>query len=241
MRPAYIGIDLAIAKGKFLPVVVCTWNDGRFVPQPLRQLDLTPPQGMGNAGSLDQAAVRRFVRDARTYIQATCERLGLVPTRIGIDAPSTPKRLGLGRRRAEIALDQAGIRCFTTPSETEFEAILSKVSRHLGSGGREDRIPHANQLWMRVGFALFAELSPLVPCLEVFPQATARVIGSGNTHKSQSAAVAAQLAAVAVFTGWPAQNSAPPLSPGQQDVRDGSAFARRGRRTPPPSGIRLVF
>jgi hypothetical protein len=35
MRPAYIGIDVAIAKYKFLPIAACTWNDGCFVPQGL--------------------------------------------------------------------------------------------------------------------------------------------------------------------------------------------------------------
>lgn len=193
MRSAYIGIDVAIAKNKFLPIAICTWNNGRFVPEAVRQLALVPPRGMGNAATLDDTAVRRFVRDARTYIIAACERLAVEPTRIGIDAPSSLRRPQLVRRRAEAALDRAGISCFTTPSEVEFSAILGKVARHLERRGGEDRIPHANQLWMRVGFALFAELSQLAPCLEVFPQATARISGCGSIHKSQPGAVALNL------------------------------------------------
>jgi len=207
MRPAYIGIDLAIAKGKFLPVVVCTWDDGRFVPQPLRQLELVPPQGMGNAATLNHAVVGRFVGEARTYVTRTCQQLALVPTRIGIDAPSAPRRSELARRHAEVALDRAGISCFTTPSKTEFDAICDKVARHLADGGREDRIPHANQLWMRVGFALFVELSELAPCIEVFPQAIARAIEAGDVHKSRVGAAVAQLAVAARYTGWPTLQS----------------------------------
>src|SRR4051812_20540431 len=111
MRPAYIGIDLAIAKEKFLPIVVCTWEDGRFIPLPLRRLGLRPPQGMGNAATLNQAVVGWFVREARNYVARTCQQLGLAPTRIGIDAPSSPRRSELARRHAEVALDRAGISC----------------------------------------------------------------------------------------------------------------------------------
>src|SRR5579872_4939065 len=137
MRPAYIGIDVAIAKNKVLPIAICTWNNGRFVPEAVRQLALMPPRGMGNAATLDDTAVKRFVRDARTYIIAACARLALVPTRIGIDAPSALRRPELARRRAEAALDQAGISCFATPSEAEFSSILGKVTRHLEGGGRD--------------------------------------------------------------------------------------------------------
>lgn len=203
MRPGYVGIDLAIAKNKHLPVVVCTWEQGHLIPQPLRRLNLTPPQGRGNAATLDGASVRRFAREAATYVAGVCERLELNPTRIAIDAPSAPRSPDVARRAAEMALDKAGISCFATPSAREFDAIRAKVAQHLSSGGAEDRIPHANQLWMLVGFALFDELARLAPCVEVFPQATARAMGSGQVHKSQQGAVEAQLSAAARCTGWP--------------------------------------
>lgn len=203
MRPAYVGIDLAIAKNKYLPVVVCTWKQGRLIPQPLRRLDITPPRGRGNAATLDDAFVRGFAREAATYVSEVCERLELSPTRVAIDAPSAPRNPHVVRRAAEMALDEAGISCFATPSAREFDVIRAKVARHLTMGGAENRIPHANQLWMLVGFALFDDLSRLAPCIEVFPQATARAIGSGQLHKSQLGAVEAQLSAAAGFTGWP--------------------------------------
>jgi hypothetical protein len=56
---------------------------------------------------------------------------------------------------------------------------------------------------MIVGFALFRELERIAPCIEVFPQATARVLGSGAVHKSKAGGIEAQLAEAARYTGWP--------------------------------------
>ena len=161
---------MAIAKGKYLPVVVCTWEGDRLVPERLRMLDIQPPRGSGNATAIDRDAIRRFAREAAQYVDRVCCRLGLTPTRIGIDAPSAPRDPKRQRREAEVALDRASISCFATPSAGEFEVICAKVTRHLAGGGREDRIPHANQLWMLAGFAIFEELSLLAPCLEFSPK-----------------------------------------------------------------------
>lgn len=38
---AYAGIDVAIAKKKWLPVSVCVWRDGRLEPLPLNGLRVT--------------------------------------------------------------------------------------------------------------------------------------------------------------------------------------------------------
>ena len=100
-------------------------------------------------------------------------------------------------------MDQAGISCFTTPTASEFEVIFEKVRQHLNQGGAHTHIPHANQLWMSVGFRLFDELNHIAPCIEVFPQATTRALGSGQVHKSKSGATDAQLKAAASHTGWP--------------------------------------
>ena len=203
MRSAFIGIDVAFAKRKHLPVVICTWEEGRLIPQPLRRLELTPPRGEGNVVSLDEDAVRHFARRASAYVVGACHALGLEPMRIGIDAPSAPCAHSIRRRAAEQAMDAARISCFATPSAEAFAAIKVKVELHLSSGGTVARIPHSNQLWMLVGFALYEELSQVAPCLEVFPHATARAIGASAIHKSKAGAVEAQLAAAARYTGWP--------------------------------------
>jgi hypothetical protein len=212
VRSAYIGIDVAIAKGKHLPIAVCTWDGDRLIPERIRHLDLEPPIGFGNAAAIRPESIRRFTQESVQYVSEVCQRLQLTPTRIGIDAPSAPCGMATRRREAETALDRAGISCFGTPSVEEFELIREKVKRHLASGGREDRIPHANQLWMLAGFALFREFSRLAPCLEVFPQATIRAVGRGHVHKSRPGAVEDQLNAVARYSGWtPGRNGEPAL------------------------------
>jgi hypothetical protein len=57
MKAAFIGIDVACAKGKRLPIVVCRQVDGRLVPFALRDLEglLSPPTGEGNVATLEPA------------------------------------------------------------------------------------------------------------------------------------------------------------------------------------------
>ena len=211
MRPAFIGIDVAMAKGKHLPIAVSVLEDNRLIPQRLRELSEVPPRGSGNVAVLDPVWRQTFASEARYYILQVCNRLGLVPARIAIDAPSAPCATSTKRRVAEVALDKAGISCFATPSAVDFELIHEKVNRHLTAGGAEDRIPHSNQLWMLAGFAIFKELAEMAECIEVFPQATVRVAGSGQAHKSEPGAVDEQLQAASRHTGWPAGRSGDPV------------------------------
>lgn len=176
----------------------------------MRKLPIKPPRGNGNAAVLDGVQVSEFIKAAADYIVDVCERLSLVPRRIAIDAPSGPRADGARRRAAESAMDQAGISCFTTPTAAEFEVIFEKVRQHLNQGGTHSHIPHSNQLWMSVGSRLFDELNNIAPCIEVFPQATARVLGSGQIHKSKSGATVAQLKAAARHTGWPTGRTGEP-------------------------------
>lgn len=207
MTEAFIGIDVACAKRKRLPICISTWRDGRLAPVPLRRLAILPPAGEGNAATLDDARVTAFAREAAAYVEGVCRELRLTPKRIAIDAPSSPRSEGSLRRAAEAAMDRQGISCFTTPSASGFAEIKAKVRGHLAAGGTANRLPHANQLWMIVGFALFRELERIAPCLEVFPQATARVLGSGAVHKSKAGGIEAQLAEAAKYTGWPLSES----------------------------------
>ena len=56
-RRAFIGIDVAFAKAKRLLIVICVQEDGRLVPLPLADKKLPPPpQGRGNAATLDADA-----------------------------------------------------------------------------------------------------------------------------------------------------------------------------------------
>lgn len=201
---AWVGIDVAFAKRKRLPVSVCVWEGNRLIPRPVADRDApVPPRGQGNAVALDREAVERFADETAAYLRELEMYFGVSIRRIGIDAPSDHKLNALKRRKAEEALDARGIRCFTTPSADEFAAIREKAQTHLRNGGAEFRLPHANQLWMLVGFALFERLRRDWECLEVFPQATMFMLDASATHKSKPGGVAAQLKAIARVTGWP--------------------------------------
>jgi hypothetical protein len=134
---AYVGIDLAIAKSKRLPIVIARWMDDRLVPLRLRDPDgPLPPKGPGNVATvLDPGAVRAFVEQAASYVETVAARHGLRIRRIAIDAPSDYRSPDLSRRAAEVAMDRAGIRCFTTPSRDDFDLIRARVEAHLRAGG----------------------------------------------------------------------------------------------------------
>ena len=74
---------------------------------------------------------------------------------------------------------------------------------HLSEGKPLNRLPHANQMWMLVGFALFRELGRY-DCLEVFPQATVKRICPDAAYKGKKEGLLAQSKAVSAITGWPA-------------------------------------
>jgi hypothetical protein len=210
VQRAFAGVDVAFAKGKRLPIVICTWRGNRLVPEALRRLPFEPPVGLGNAQSCVSGVVEDFAQAAVEYLVRVQATLHVGIVRIGIDAPSAPRDHAKARRLAEAALDAAGINCFTTPSDADFSSIRLKVERHLSSGGRESNLPHANQLWMQVGFVLFQQLRAISECLEVYPQATVRQLGVGSLHKFKAGGVDAQLAAVSAFTGWPDSLSGEP-------------------------------
>lgn len=201
---AFAGIDVAFRKRKRLPVALCIWDADRFVPLPVTERGAPdPPRGAGNATALDSVAVTRFADDTATYLRRLEEYFSVRIRRVAIDAPSDPRAGSLNRRRAEEALDALRISCFTTPSADELVQIREKAAVHLRAGGAESCLPHANQLWMLVGFALFERLRHDWECLEVFPQAIVYVLGASATHKTKPGGVFTQLAAVARLTGWP--------------------------------------
>lgn len=146
VRPAFIGIDVAIAKDKPMPIVISTVESGRLIPQRLRTANIAPPREAGNLAVKDPVWAEDYASETLRYITQVCDCLEIVPERIAIDASSSPCVPDVRRRAAEMALDQAGISCFATPTEAQFELIRDKVRRHLSSGGSVDRIPHANQL-----------------------------------------------------------------------------------------------
>jgi len=158
---------------------------------------------MGNALTINEGVVEEFAEATAVYLRAVEERFRVKIARIAIDAPSDPKLPGAARREAELELDRQRISCFTTPDSKTFELIAQKVGRHLSAGGPHNRIPHANQLWMLVGFALFRSLRPSWHCIEIFPQAIAHALNQASLHKGTAEGLTRQLAAASLRTRWP--------------------------------------
>jgi hypothetical protein len=209
--PIFVGIDLAIAKKKFLPVVICQWWGTRCVPLPLRRIGIQPPRGPGNLAVLSSAAIEEFAEAVSDYLVSLSNHLGLPIAQIAIDAPKAAALVNGGRREAERAMDREGISCFSTPNASQIGQILTKVRAHVASGRSVNRLPHANQLWMIFGFEMFRVLSNIAPCIEVYPQLTVRLLGLGQKHKSQPGAVQDQLNGASRLTGWPTGDVAEPL------------------------------
>ena len=91
-----------------------------------------------------------------------------------------------------------------TPEQSVFDRIPEDVATYQRDRSARKGLPQANRIWMLFGFDLFRVLSAAGwECLEVYPQATVRVIGAGERHKGSLDGVLAQLTAAAVHTGWP--------------------------------------
>lgn len=200
--PIFVGIDVAFAKQKKLPICAAQIIGGKLTPLPIRRDDI--PRGRGNVAAMNEDEVRSFAQATLSYIKSLSYRMDAPIRCIAIDAPKSYAKDA--RRACEVAMDQRGISCFATPSRGGFELAREKAKAHLLNGGAENRLPHANQWWMLVGFALFDELSAEFDCIEVYPQATAHALGASSTHKSKLEGFNVQLLAVAKQTGWKDEN-----------------------------------
>ena len=163
MEEAFVGIDVAFAKKKRLPIVACRRRDGVLEPLQLRRAVAKPPR-VRNAKALDATVVARFAEATVAYLCDIERENSIRIGRIAIDSPSAPRPPGALRRRAEVALDERRISCITTPDVNQFVRICDRARLHLSRGGRESDLPGANQLWMLVGFALFAALGKHWDC-----------------------------------------------------------------------------
>src|SRR5687768_985575 len=100
---AFVGIDVAFAKNKRLPIVVCRQEGARLVPFKLRKFrSALPPRGRGNRLALDPNLVHDYALEALDYLRTVEKTYGLGILRIAIDAPSCFKCDGLARRAAEV-------------------------------------------------------------------------------------------------------------------------------------------
>jgi hypothetical protein len=191
---AFVGIDVAFAKNKVLPVSVCIRPARRPLDiLPLRVSFGKPPAGRGNVLALDAPARSQFAEAVLAWIEKLEQDKRLKVRRIAIDAPSGYCRDASGRRAAERSLDESGISCFATPTEEEFEAKVQASRKFLADGGKPSRLPNANQLWMLVGFELFRTLRRRYECIETYPQAVVRELQCASQHKSTEQGLQSQI------------------------------------------------
>ena len=171
-RDVFVGIDVAFAKKKRLPVSVCEIRNDLLIPLPLRTDFEKPPAGSGNKAALQETVRKEFATAVAEWLKLLAKRKGLRIRRIAIDAPSDYCSSGVARRLSEQSLDQSGISCFATPTKHQFIEKIRVSLAHLARGGAEANMPNANQIWMLVGFDLFTALkSAGFECIETYPQA----------------------------------------------------------------------
>lgn len=198
----FIGIDVAFAKKKRLPVCAVEWDGTRLAPLLLKAPGFPiPPAGSGNVGALNPPKVAAFAVDAKDYLADLEAKLKRKIGAVAIDAPSAPCLKELPRRDCERAMDRLGLSCFATPTEAQFEQKCRVSQQHLDAGGAQNRLPNANQLWMLVGFELFRVLESEFRCMEVYPYAIAHALGVAGYPKSTVEGHKLHLAAAAKATG----------------------------------------
>ena len=200
---AYIGIDVSCAKKKRCPISICVKENGRLIPLLLGQNKNQPPLGFGNAATLIEENNIAYADAIKSYIVEVCKEHNLTPGRIAIDAPLIPKENNLKRRIAEQELDSRKISCYATPSQREFESIINRGKAHLDKGEVVSRLPHSMQIFMLAGFAIYQALKSVANCIEVFPHATAKILGTTSKHKTKENQAYVQLIAMSKYTGWP--------------------------------------
>ena len=200
---AYIGIDVSCAKKKRCPISICVKKDGKLVPLLLAKKMPLPPRGFGNAATLIEENNIAYALAIKNYIVDVCRVHNLTPARIAIDAPLLPKGNNLKRRIAERELDSLKINYYATPSQSEFESIINRGKLHLKEGGEVNRLPHSMQIFMLAGFAIYQAVKNIASCIEVFPHATAKLLGTASKHKTKENQAYVQLHAMSKYTGWP--------------------------------------
>lgn len=198
----YIGIDVACAVGKPLPICVVSASLPLMpltIPKHLARLI---PRGVGNTEITAIAPFQEVARSVVSAISRIVSEMGWKVERIAVDAPAAPPTTS--SRHSEDELGRLGLSSFRTPAASAWAGIREKCVNHLGLGGKAATLPHANKIWMLFGFELFASLKSSLRCeiIEVYPFAIVRALLPTCEHKSTEEGYRDQLVAVAARTGW---------------------------------------
>ncbi len=197
----YIGIDVACALGKRLPICVVSAGDPVTPLTIPTHIEAVIPRGVGNHEITTLDPFQKAASGVVSAIRRIADEVGHV-ARIAIDAPAAPP--AIGKRASEESLASRGLSSFRTPASNEWAGITEKCANHLGSGRRAATFPYANKIWMLFGFELFAQLRTrfTAEVIEVYPFAIVRALLPACAHKSTDQGYREQLKAVAARTGW---------------------------------------
>jgi predicted nuclease with RNAse H fold len=202
----YVGIDVACAIGKRLPI--CVVSAG-YPLTPLtipKRLAGAIPRGVGNKEITAVSPFREAARGVVSTIGQILDEMGWHVERTAVDAPAAPP--ATGSRASENELGRLGLSSFRTPAASAWAGIQEMCVDHLGSGGSAATLPHANKIWMLFGFELFASLKSGLKAevIEVYPFAIVRALLPACQHKTTEQGYRDQLNAVAARTGWEPQH-----------------------------------
>ena len=174
--PAFVGIDVACAVKKRLPI--CVVSAGReLTPMMIpKNLAATIPRGVGNK---EIAAGTPFLESAHgvaSALKSIASHMGWQVVRVAVDAPAAPPETG--SRLSENERGQRGLSSFRTPTTAAWLGIREKCIEHLNGGGGAATLPHATKIWMLFGFELLAALRQRLEAeiVEVYPFAIVRAL-----------------------------------------------------------------
>jgi predicted nuclease with RNAse H fold len=200
--PVFIGIDVACAQQKRLPLCIAACIEGRLEPLRVPELVGKLPVGRGNREILEEHPFRAAAAAVAETLNEAAKSGGWKIVRVAIDAPAAPP--SSGERSAERELRNRGLSSFQTPHETAWRNILQSCQTHNRDGGELSRMPHANKIWMLYGFELFRELraTNAYDVIEVYPYSIVRPFVGDCPPKATPEGYQRQLEAIASKTSW---------------------------------------
>lgn len=216
----FVGIDVACAKKKRLPVCISFLRGKQLVPLQLeRELWNRLPRGLGNCEIASAMPFRESASLLATALRDIFLKQSWYPVCIAIDAPAAPPINPY--RSSEAILSSMRLSSFLTPNKESWHKIRTQCVQHLESGGFASRLPYANKIWMLYGFEIFNALRSMnYKVIEVYPYAIVSQLVSGSRHKSSREGYLTQLNAIAAMTGWLPQELASNLQSTVSGTKD---------------------
>ena len=135
----YVGIDVASATGKRLPICVVSAGLPLMPLVIPRSLAALIPRGVGNREISAQGPFEEAAREVALSIDRIADEMGWRIERIAIDAPAAPPMTG--SRASEVELGRCGISSFRTPSTSAWVGIIEKCAEHLRGDGSAATLP----------------------------------------------------------------------------------------------------